>query len=212
MRDIPVFTTENGVASLLLKNVPATKTAYIKIQDAADAEILLRECCDFCKAVGAERIYATGADLIKDDRTCEKVISMTRPKADLPKTNAQLVLVQDESMELWRDIYNRKMKGIPNASQISQHDAKKYLDSGSCYFVYNDSVLIGIGMINENRIDALASVVKGAGRDVLLALCNGVQAAQIELLVAHSNEKAVNLYHTLGFSFAWVLETWYQIF
>ena len=211
MRDIPVFTTENGVATLFLKNVPATKTAYIKVQDSHNVTSFLHECCDFCRAVGADRVYATGTDSLIGKHSCEQIISMTRAKEDLPNTNARLVPVQVETMNQWREIYNRKMRGIPNASQITQHDASKYLDSGTCYFVYDGSVLIGIGTVSENRIEALASVVKGAGRDVLLALCQASNSDLIELSVASSNEKAVGLYKSMGFTFEEVLETWYQI-
>lgn len=209
MRDIPVFTTENGVATLFLKNVPVTKTAYIKVQDTSHTEAFVRECSDFCRAVGAETVYCNFNVQCSE---CVRIISMARPKAGIPETSAQLVPVQEETMALWRNIYNRKMKGIPNASQIMQHESKKYLESGNCYFVERDGVLIGIGMINENRIEALASVSRGAGRDVLLALCNGLQTDVIELSVAEENEKAVMLYESAGFVVKSVLQTWYKIF
>ena len=60
MRDFPVFTTENGVGSLVLKEIPYRKVAYITIQDSLFPEAFLSECVDFCRAVGAERIYACG--------------------------------------------------------------------------------------------------------------------------------------------------------
>lgn len=212
MRDIPVFTTENGVATLFLKNVPTTKTAYIKIQDVSELKVFLEECCDFCKAVGAEQIYASSDNAVDDNSNCQRIISMARLKDGLPKTSAQLIPVQAETMGFWRDIYNRKMMAIPNASQITQHEEKKYLASSNCYFVEKDGVQIGIGMINKNRIDVLAAVAKGAGKDVLLALCNGLQESVIELTVAEGNEKAIKLYEAMGFSTTEVLETWYQIF
>jgi hypothetical protein len=34
MRDIPMFTTEYGVASLVLKEIPYQAAAYITIQDS----------------------------------------------------------------------------------------------------------------------------------------------------------------------------------
>lgn len=209
MRDIPVFSTEYGVASLFLKNVPVTKTAYIKIQDTLNADAFVRECCDFCKAVGAEEVYC---NLDAHNENCVRIISMARPKAGIPETSALLIPVQEQTVELWREIYNCKMRDIPNASQIMQHESKKYLESGSCYFIEKDGVQIGIGMINENRIEAVASVSKGAGRDVLLALCNGLHTDVIELSVAEGNEKAVRLYETVGFGVKGVLETWYKIF
>lgn len=209
MRDIPVFTTENGVATLYLKNVPVTKTAYIKIQDALNTAVFAQECCDFCRVAGAETVYCNLNVCCCD---CVRIVSMLRPKTGIPETAAKLVPVETDTMELWRDIYNRKMKQIPNASQIMQYESQKYLESGNCYFVKKDSVLIGIGMTNENRIEALASVSKGAGKDVLLALCNSLQTDVIELTVAEENTKAVRLYETAGFAVKEILETWYKIF
>lgn len=209
MRDIPLFTTENGVATLFLKNVPITKSAYIKVQDTLNPEAFVKECCDFCKAVGADEIYCNLA-FYGDD--CLRIISMARSKAGIPETAAQLIPVQERTMELWREIYNRKMKNISNASQIMQAESGKYLKTGGCYFVEKNGLQIGIGMLKDNRIEALASVSKGAGKDVLLALCNGLQTETIELSVAEENEKAIELYKAIGFAFKEVLETWYKIF
>ena len=49
MRDFPVFTTENGVSSITLKEVPYKGVAYIKIQSSLQPESFLQECVDFCK-------------------------------------------------------------------------------------------------------------------------------------------------------------------
>ena len=60
MRDMPLFTTENGVASLTLNQIPYTKSAWIRIQDSVMPASLLEECIEFCRALGAEYIYAAG--------------------------------------------------------------------------------------------------------------------------------------------------------
>ena len=41
MKDFPVFTTEYGVASLILKEIPYQGTAYITLQDSLEPEKLL---------------------------------------------------------------------------------------------------------------------------------------------------------------------------
>ena len=60
MRDMPFFTTRLGVSSLTLSQIPYTKQAYIRIQDSREPEAFLQECLGFCKALGAEKVYATG--------------------------------------------------------------------------------------------------------------------------------------------------------
>ena len=57
MRDFPVFTTENGVGSITLKEVPYKGIAYIKIQSSQQPCEFLEECVDFCISAGADRIY-----------------------------------------------------------------------------------------------------------------------------------------------------------
>ena len=65
MKDFPLFTTENGVASLILKEIPYRSEAYIVLRDARSAEALLRECADFCRACGAEKVYASGHPVVE---------------------------------------------------------------------------------------------------------------------------------------------------
>ena len=65
MRDFPVFTTDFGVATLVLKEVPYKEVAYIIIQSALQPEELLKECVSFCRAVGAEKIYARGHETVE---------------------------------------------------------------------------------------------------------------------------------------------------
>ena len=58
MRDIPMFTTENGVAGLVLSQIPYRQTAYVTIHASSEPAALVGECLQFCRAAGAERIFA----------------------------------------------------------------------------------------------------------------------------------------------------------
>ena len=64
MKDFPVFTTEHGVASLILKEIPYQGTAYVILRDSQEPEALAQECADFCRVCGGSRIYATGHDVL----------------------------------------------------------------------------------------------------------------------------------------------------
>lgn len=210
MRDIPMFTTKAGVASLFLKNVSFSETAYIRILDSLEPETLLQECVDFCKVVGAKSIFVSGIKtLSKDSVHC--VIAMQADLADIPPADAQLIPVSQETMEQWRTIYNDKMKAVPTAELITYQNARRYLEEGNCYFVYRQQVLLGIGVAKDNRIDAIASVRTGAGQAVLSALCHGVCTDVVSLQVADTNLPAMKLYKRLGFTETKVLEQWYKI-
>ena len=63
MKDFPMFTTEFGVASLILHEIPYRGEAFILIQDTRQPEELLAECVSFCRICGAEKIYVRGHEI-----------------------------------------------------------------------------------------------------------------------------------------------------
>ena len=60
MRDFPFFSTEYGVASITLREIPYTRQGYIWVQTVQKGSLLrhLKECAQFCRAAGAERVFA----------------------------------------------------------------------------------------------------------------------------------------------------------
>ena len=212
MQNIPVFTTENGVASLTLKEIPYTKKAYITLQNTQNPDSFLQECVDFCRAVGALQIYATGHIYLEKFPLHTTVCQMHRTLKDLPVTDAFLVPVQEGTIAQWQEIYNKRMQGISNAAYLTMQDAKKYLQAGSAYFVYNRESLLGIGIAAGDTIAGIASVLPGAGRDVLLALMHSLSSETVFLEVASDNLRAIGLYKRLSFQTTKEISRWYQIF
>ncbi len=115
MRDIPVFCSEFGAASLILKKIPYTKEAYIRIQDTRQPEQLLKECREFCIAAGAEKVYATGNDVLRAYPRHTTLLRMQCARDFLGETDAALFPVQENTAEQWRVIYNEKMLHVPTA-------------------------------------------------------------------------------------------------
>lgn len=211
MRDMPMFTTSNGLASLTLREIPYKKVAYIRVQDTLDPEELLRECCDFCKAVGAEHIYATGHSVLETFPLHTEIWEMRCLREILSDTDVALFPLQQETLEQWRTFYNEKMQSVPNARYMTQTDAQALLTSGKGYFVHRDNKLLGIGIASGDKVEAVVSAFPGAGRDVLLALNHALSGDQIKLEVASENRRAVCFYEKLGFIKTDIIETWYQI-
>ena len=210
MRDIPVFHTAYGIASLRFKEIPYFHTAYITIQSALDEEKLLEECADFCRAVGAEKVYATGLTCARDQQI--DVIKMVRDVNEIENSAAMLFPVQDETMDKWRQIYNRKMRNVTGASYLCDIMAKEILAERKGYFVHRDEELIGIGTACGDTISAVASIKKGAGKDIVTALFGGLVDNTAVIEVASDNIKAVALYESLGFVATGIIRTWYKIF
>ena len=209
LRDIPMFTTELGVASLVLSQIPYTKKAYIRIQDASDSNEFLQECISFCVAAGAEHIFAAG------HLACEKypehtaILEMRAEISSIGDTDAALFPVTEETMEQWREIYNKKACNVPNGSWMTTGQAQELLKDG--YFIHRDGKLLGIGKASGDKIQWVAACYPGAGAEVVRALCHALTAQTITLEVASANEKAIQLYEKLGFVASKELSKWYQV-
>lgn len=211
MRNIPVFTTEFGVASLVLREIPYTQTAYITIQSSLSPAKLLEECRDFCRAAGAETIYATGAQIPQDYPLHTRVLRMEVMRCELPATGAVAVPVRPEQADRWKEIYNQAMDGVDNASYMDDVDVKRMLQQGDGYFVYEDQKLIGIGRAAGDEIRVIAAAVRGGGRNTVIALAGLLQEMRIRLDVASTNHRAIRLYESLGFQGTAEISRWYKI-
>ena len=211
MRDFPVFDTQNGVGSLILKEIPYSGNAYIHIQAASDPKAFLQECVDFCGVAGAEHIYAKGHELLTVYPIYTRVLEMTVDGEAIPDTDACLFPVSEKSANRWQQIYNAKMKNVPGSAYLSFADMRKLVQDGGGYFVHRKEELLGVGLAKDGEILAVASVVKGGGKDVVCALCQTMGAQRITLQVADNNEKAINLYRTLGFIQTREISCWYTV-
>lgn len=207
MRDIPVFTTQNGVASLILKNIPYCADAYIQIQDASDTDALLLECVDFCKAVGAERVFASNVCGELGLSLFTEVWEMSAAIDHLPDTEAIACPVVESDLEQWRQTYNLHMKDVPTAAYLSAEDIKSM--NNQIYYVYNKDIIIGLGIASGGRIDGIVSLYRGKGQGVFCALCKVMDTERVLLEVASENKRAISLYRRLGFEKTAVLNRWY---
>ena len=212
MRDFPVFTTEYGVGSLVLKEIPYKGVAYITIRDSAQPEEFLKECTDFCRAVGAKTVYATGSRMLEKYPLQSSVIQMSAAWELIPETDACLFPVTEVTLTQWQQIYNDRMQGVDNAAYMSDRVAKDMLERGDGYFIHRDGQFLGIGMASDDRIDCIASVVPGKGRDVVCALVHALLSDRVILEVASTNHRAIKLYESLGFIQTAEKSRWYKIF
>lgn len=212
MKNIPVFTTENGAASLILKEIPYTQTGYIKIQHTLEPEKLIGECVDFCKMVGAEQVFASNHPSLEAYPFHTALWRMTRSREGLPDTDAALFPVTEQIVGIWQSLYNRHMAQVPNFSYMTQKDAAEMLERGDGYFIHRDQMLLGIGIASGEQIDGVIAVQPGAGEQVVLALNHALSGEQVSLNVTSTNERAVRLYKRLGFIAVEELTRWYQVY
>lgn len=211
MRDFPVFTTENGVASIVLKEVPYKGIAYITIQDSLAPEELLKECVEFAKMAGAKKIYATGHRILEEYPLFTSILKMSCLREGIQETDCALFPVTEKAKGQWQSLYNEKMREVPNASTMTNEDLEKLLARGGGYFVHKKGELLGIGIAFDDTVESVIAAKPGAGRSVMLALCSSLFSEQIVLEVASANIPAVKLYEKLGFIKVSEISRWYNV-
>ena len=213
MKDIPVFTTEYGVASLLFKEIPYRGIAYVRIRDVQPGCVprLMEECAGFCRCAGADRVYATGHEDLADYPLHCAVERMTLalPEPCLPE--ASLWPVTEETIEQWREIYNRGMAAVDNAATMTKQDEQEICRSGGAYFVHDNGELLGIGWMEESHLLAIAAAQPGQGSRVAKTLFSLTDGEHITLEVASTNSRAIALYRKLGFIKTGETDRWYRI-
>ena len=210
MKDIPIFPTRYGVASLILSEIPYRQEGYIQIQDGSAEMVpqLLRECASFCRACGAERILWTGAETSQ-----EPILRLFRMSgtAWVDQTKLEnLFPVTEQTVSRWRQIYNERMRYVSQSHTLSFAQEQEVVQSGGAYFVHHDGNLLGIGWLEDTHLLAMASVQPGAGERVVHTLMSLVEGAQMTLEVASNNTKAIALYERLGFLTTSVVRSWYE--
>ena len=211
MKDFPVFTTPNGVASIVLREIPYKGEAYITLRDSLQPDALLAECIDFCKVAGADKIYTTGHEILEKYPLHTAVVKMQQLRENLSEGDGCLFPVTEQTAEKWRSIYNEKMKPVPNASTMTREDMKNHISQGGCYFVHKGDNLLGIGLVRNEKIEAIAACKPGAGEPVLLTLCNAMFSEMVTVEVASTNTPAVRLYERLGFHKVAEISRWYSV-
>jgi ribosomal protein S18 acetylase RimI-like enzyme len=211
MKDIPAFTTENGIASLILREIPYREEAYIRIQSSLSPEALVEECAQFCTMCGAEKVYATGHEFLEQYPLHTAVLQMRCDVAAIPDTDAALFPVQEKTAAQWRQLYNERMRHVPNAAWMTEKDELEMLRKGDGYFVHRNGELLGIGRASGEKIDLVIAAKRGAGFDVMCALRHALSADTAVLEVASVNEKAIHLYSRMGFVPSKELSRWYQV-
>lgn len=210
MKDIPVFATENGVAALSLQQIPYSGFAHITIHSTANFPAFIRECAEFCRAVGAETVLACEhADLIRYP-VYTRILHMQMP---LPEESPQACLfpVTETSLDEWLRIYNDGMKNVPNATILSKQMGKALLERKTAYFVHDNGNLLGIGAVEDDTVLAIVSRVKGAGERIMMTLCSAVNGDTVKVEVADNNIPAMKLYQRIGFVPTGISKIWYDV-
>ena len=211
MRNIPVFSTDIGVASLVLEQIPYIATGFVHIHDTPEPKAFIEECAGFCRAAGADMVLATGHSILEQYPLAYEVLIMTAPLDSIPDTDAAVIPVTEETLDLWVRLYNEKMASVDGSVYMSSMDAKKLLDAGCAYFVHREGKLLGIGKGSGEELEVIAAAEPSMGETVFCALCHCLSGPMVRLQVASTNARAIRLYKKLGLLCTGMERAWYRI-
>ena len=213
LKDIPMFDTETGVSTLILKEIPTRQVAYVRVQSVQPDGLSehLNECVSFCRMCGAERVYASGHEDLQAWPLYCGILPMALLVPEQSDPGANLFPVTEQTVGKWREICNERMAQVDNAATLTARDEKEIL-SGGAYFVHDAGELLGIGWMKGSELACMAAVKPGAGERVLRTLLTLAETERVTLEVASTNVRALRLYERLGFLQTGEARNWYIIY
>ena len=210
MQDIPVFASPNGAASLILREIPYKGIAYIRIQDSLNPEKLLEECVSFCRMCGAEEIFAAGHACLRAYPVQCSILQMQGTANPEEGYVRELFPVTERTAGEFRERYNLRMREVDHAATLTWAE-EKTLARRQAYFVHRGGKAIGLGILEDGVLHALASLTPGGGLATLHTLFTLCPGENLRLEVASTNARAISLYERAGFLVTRELSQWYVI-
>lgn len=213
VKNFPIFDTDSGVSSLILREIPYRQEAYIHIQDIQPDGFSdhLGACVSFCRMAGAEKIYARGHAALEDYPIHASVYEMRGTAWVDPEKLENLFPVTEATVGRWRQICNDRLRDVDHAATLTAADEKKILESGGAYFVHQGGELLGVGWLEDTKLLLMAGVKPGAGERVMHTLMSLVEGADMTMEVASTNHRAIHLYEKLGFLRGKDSICWYDV-
>lgn len=216
MKDIPIFTTPAGTATLILREIPYKKTAYVLVRSVLPGGMreTLAACGGFCRQAGAEQVFASAGEPL-DLPPAYDMLELSRPRAGLPMPDppVPLVPVGRDNVSDYQAAYNRLFTALPGAATCHGAEFSRLLTPGIAYLAMPDGRLAGIGEIDgcELRTVGVLPEYRGLGRRLTLTLLHRLSGPDLFLRVSSANERALRLYEGLGFERRGVLTRWYRL-
>lgn len=216
MKDIPIFTTPAGTASLILREIPYKKTACVFIRSVLPGgmETVLSDCRTFCVQAGAERVLVT-ADEPLDLPLDHEMLELSRSKSGLPflEEPARLEPLTWENAPDYQSVYNRLFATIPTAATCDKTALSRLVPSGTAFLTRMDGKPAGIGVAegSELRVVGVLPEYRGLGCRLTLTLLEKLEGPDLFLSVSSTNKPALRLYERLGFQNRRILGRWYLL-
>ncbi|MGO5114799.1 GNAT family N-acetyltransferase [Candidatus Avoscillospira sp. LCP25S3_F1] len=215
MKDIPIFTGEHGVATLILREIPHQQRAYVMLRTVWRLQPFLAECRAFCRMAGAESVYVTGQEALHSLPFVHAMERWTCRRAALPPLlePVDLTPLDDGNREEFRTLYNRLFAQVPNAATCTSQEAARIQQEEQAALAVVHGQTAGLAQWTDGCLEAIGvePEFRGLGYRLALTVLHRMTTETVELQVSSANQRAVALYQRLGFTKAETLSRWYDL-
>lgn len=216
MQNIPIFTAEHGLASLILREIPYSGSAYVMLRAVWNGQTaaLLAECRQFCLAAGAETVFASQERAELPARHAYDILELSRPRAGLPLPDRQVALepLTENNAAVYLDIYNRCFRAVPGAASYDREDMRRLMGKDLAFLAKRDGRYAAVAELGEGSLAGVAVLpeFRGLGHDWTLTVLARLETPVLKLRAASTNTRALALYRRLGFGADQVVSRWWK--
>lgn len=217
MKDLPIFTGQYGIGSLILREIPYKQCAYVVVRSAQEGRMrdFLEECSGFCRAAGAEWVLASAPEPLSFLPHVHDMLEYACPRNQLPPPlrPVELEPLNDGNAERYREIYNDLFRAIPNAATCTPEDLWRLREKSRAHLAKVGGKAAGICQWSGSELNAIGVLpeFRGLGHRLALTAFAQMEGEVITLRVSSSNARALRLYQKLGFDRTQVLSSWYAL-
>lgn len=219
MKNIPIFTASSGMASLILREIPYSGRAYVMVRAVwrGETAALLAECGQFCRAAGAETVFASQELEPLPARHAYDLLELRCQRADLPAPDRSLELepLTAENAAAYLEIYNRCFRDLPGAAAYDRADMQRLLGKNLAFLTKTAGQYAAVAELTPGGLAGVAVLPecrgRGLGRNLTLAALRRLDAPELTLKTASTNVTALQLYRNLGFGRDRVTSRWWQL-
>ena len=227
MNDIPAFAEAGGVSTLILREIPYKKTAFVMVRifDRQSLDEHLQEAVSLCRFAGAKAVYAAAeSEVLFPER--EPDYKMLRLGADCcceTVTEQEFEALCESNLQDYTWIYNACFADIVSAETLTEKKVRTNMENPGrqCLVYYKDGKPAAIsdvefaeGAALLNAVAVLPEYRGGFGQNVLKNIMADTVKQGVKRLcvnVMSTNGRALKLYERMGFETESELSCWFRL-
>lgn len=206
MRDILFFEGKHGIASLILREIPSRRLAYVVLQCPMENSVreLAEECRTFCTLAGAEHVFCCYETPVPGWQIAAQLERWDFSRSDRAEqlcAGLRIEPVTASTSAVYRSAYQTAFAPVWFAKRCDETDLERMVKSGTAYLIYEKAALIGLGEWCGAELASVAVTPAGRGRGmaVLQKLLEAAPAERLFLQTVSVNYAAARLYQAAGF-------------